>query len=86
MGGSRRKMQRARARALRPELREIAPGVYDLALPVPPGMPEADVRAAFERFRRTVLVELGLELAAPHICTPETCSHSPNPTPTHEQE
>ncbi len=66
MGRSSRKLRRARARAAwRVGLREVAPGVYDLALPVPPGMAPDEVAAAVEAFRRTVLVELGIELAGP---------------------
>ncbi len=77
MGRSARRMRRAAARALpRPAVQEVGPGVYDLAFPVPPGMPEAAVRAAFEEFRRTVLVELGVDLADPHVCTPGTCTHA----------
>ncbi len=76
MGRSNRRMRRAAARlGLRPVVREVEPGVYDIAFPVPPGMPDAAVRAAFERFRHTVLTDLGLELAEPHVCTPGTCTH-----------
>lgn len=67
MARSSRRMRRAAVRALRPEVREIAPGVYDVALPIPPGMLPDEVQAALERFRQTVLVDLGIELRVPRV-------------------
>lgn len=76
MGRSSRKLRRRAARRpSAPMLREVAPGVYDLALPLPPGMPPDEVAAAVADFRERVRRELGIEVAAVHACNPATCPH-----------
>lgn len=56
MGRSSRRMRRAAVRRTpEPTLREVAPGVYDVALPIPPGVTPNEVHAAFERSTRRCL-------------------------------
>lgn len=77
MGRFNRRIRRAAARRLpEPSLQEIAPGVYDLALPVPPGVPDSAVREVFERFRRALRADLGIELSDPRWCEGEDCPHN----------
>lgn len=83
--GSTRRMRRAEARRRRREWAPTvnpgpAPGLLDIALPIPPGMSADEARALAAEFA----AELGLTVSGLHVCTPETCTHLHTPTPTHE--